>query len=128
MPYADPERRKEHARRKYQERKHLWKNPDGTWKRSNTDTRANSSRYYYKNQAVIAEKRRSRIELAREKRTKACPVCSQVAVLVYDHCHTTDAFRNYICSGCNLALGHARDNPEILRRLAIYVEQKGTIS
>jgi len=56
-----------------------------------------------------------------------CPVChepppSPLKALDLDHDHATGAIRGLLCRGCNLALGGARDNPQILRDLADYVE------
>ncbi len=39
-----------------------------------------------------------------------------------DHCHKRGDFRGLLCSSCNLALGALRDDPETLRRLALYLE------
>lgn len=39
-----------------------------------------------------------------------------------DHCHATKKVRGLLCRKCNLALGHANDDPLILRRLATYLE------
>lgn len=41
-----------------------------------------------------------------------------------DHDHGTGKFRGWLCHGCNTALGGARDMPEILRKLATYLEQR----
>jgi hypothetical protein len=43
-----------------------------------------------------------------------------------DHCHTTKKVRGILCNGCNLTLGHVKDDPERLRMLAQYLEEKGT--
>lgn len=58
-----------------------------------------------------------------------CQVCGTEAInssnwnrLVVDHCHTTGAIRGFLCQPCNMALGSARDNPDILRKLANYLE------
>lgn len=40
-----------------------------------------------------------------------------------DHCHTTGKVRKLLCSMCNTALGAARDNPELLRKMAEYLEE-----
>ena len=40
-----------------------------------------------------------------------------------DHCHDTGKVRGVICSGCNLALGHARDNVEILKSMITYLQK-----
>jgi hypothetical protein len=43
----------------------------------------------------------------------------------YDHNHATGEFRGWLCSRCNISLGCAGDNPEILRRLADYLDERG---
>ncbi|WP_425584779.1 endonuclease domain-containing protein [Yinghuangia aomiensis] len=40
-----------------------------------------------------------------------------------DHSHASGRVRKLLCHSCNLALGHAKDNPGILRALADYLEQ-----
>lgn len=40
-----------------------------------------------------------------------------------DHCHTTNKVRGLLCDRCNWALGHARDDAAILRRLMAYTER-----
>ncbi len=39
-----------------------------------------------------------------------------------DHNHETGVVRGILCSKCNSMLGYARDNPEILRKGADFVE------
>jgi len=39
-----------------------------------------------------------------------------------DHDHKTGEIRGVLCGGCNVALGSARDDPELLRNLAAYLE------
>lgn len=41
-----------------------------------------------------------------------------------DHDHETGIFRVLLCMNCNRALGHAQDNPTILRKLADLLEGK----
>lgn len=40
-----------------------------------------------------------------------------------DHCHTTGRLRGLLCLSCNLAIGHLRNDPELARRAAIYLEE-----
>lgn len=40
-----------------------------------------------------------------------------------DHCHQTGAIRGILCQNCNKPLGHVKDSPIILRKLADYLEQ-----
>ena len=39
-----------------------------------------------------------------------------------DHCHKTGKVRGILCHHCNVALGHAKDDPATLRKLADYLE------
>ena len=55
-----------------------------------------------------------------------CAICRETRTsnLAVDHCHKTEAVRGLLCARCNsqlLARG-ARDNPEVLRRAADYLE------
>ena len=43
--------------------------------------------------------------------------------LVIDHDHNTGEVRGLLCNGCNIALGQCRDDPEVLRALADYLER-----
>ena len=41
-----------------------------------------------------------------------------------DHDHATGQVRGLLCRLCNLTLGHAHDNPEVLRGLLRYLETR----
>ncbi len=42
-------------------------------------------------------------------------------VLYVDHCHKTGKVRGLLCMSCNTAIGHFKDNTEILARAAEYL-------
>ena len=57
-----------------------------------------------------------------------CQVCSAKSKgptqgICVDHNHNTGEVRGFLCSGCNLALGNANDDPNTLRKLADYLEK-----
>ncbi len=43
--------------------------------------------------------------------------------LAFDHDHSTDRFRGWLCGRCNSALGFVKDNPSVLRALADYLDK-----
>ena len=55
-----------------------------------------------------------------------CEICERPDVtgkrLAFDHDHKTGAFRGWICSSCNNALGRIGDDPVLARKLAEYLE------
>lgn len=52
-----------------------------------------------------------------------CRICQQEKTLVPDHHHARSLFRGAICDNCNTLLGHAHDDPEVLRRAAAYLDE-----
>jgi hypothetical protein len=50
-----------------------------------------------------------------------CAVCDQKPEHV-DHDHGTGRVRGILCFNCNQALGNVRDNPDVLRCLARYLD------
>jgi len=61
-------------------------------------------------------------------RPSVCVVCviPSNRTLTIDHDHSTGMFRGWLCTHCNSALGHARDNPDVLVKLAEYVRATRT--
>jgi hypothetical protein len=65
----------------------------------------------------------------------ACPICTveisdtlayrDKRSVVVDHNHDTGEVRGILCSGCNLVLGHARENTNILYRAIVYLSERG---
>lgn len=53
-----------------------------------------------------------------------CKICSEKPDrnLVIDHCHKTGVIRGLLCNSCNVALGAAKDDPEILSKMISYLE------
>lgn len=43
---------------------------------------------------------------------------------VVDHCHASGAYRGILCGTCNLTLGNVKDSPDLLRRMATYLERR----
>jgi hypothetical protein len=58
-------------------------------------------------------------------RNAVCEVCGgRDAKTGLDHDHETGEIRGVLCGRCNVSIGMAKDDPERLRALALYVERK----
>ena len=52
-----------------------------------------------------------------------CTICKKDEKLSPDHCHKTMVFRGWICKECNVLLGKAFDNPQILINAIEYLQK-----
>lgn len=43
--------------------------------------------------------------------------------LALDHCHKTGQVRGRLCMACNVALGHFKDNTDLLRKAVEYLDR-----
>lgn len=59
------------------------------------------------------------------KQKGRCYICGNepFETLHIDHCHTTGKIRKLLCSSCNTALGHTREDIKILEKLISYVKE-----
>lgn len=60
-----------------------------------------------------------------ESQGGVCQVCKNPPTnrrLAVDHCHTTGKIRGLLCQACNVSIGKMRESPDLIRRLANYVE------
>ena len=58
------------------------------------------------------------------KQGNACAVCgTEDANLVIDHNHSSGAVRGLLCNSCNCALGHLKEEPEVIKSLLTYIEK-----
>ena len=51
-----------------------------------------------------------------------CELCGGDNKIAYDHCHKTGNFRGWLCFRCNTTLGKVGDDPNLLRKMALYLE------
>lgn len=56
-----------------------------------------------------------------------CAICAGPCTtgrrLAVDHCHRTGIVRGLLCAMCNTAIGKMRDDPDLLRAAALYLEK-----
>lgn len=74
-------------------------------------------------------KRRARITGAEEGKSGhpgSCEICMMhVQKLCLDHDHDTGQFTGWLCSSCNVALGHFREDPRLLLAAIGYLARTG---
>lgn len=58
-----------------------------------------------------------RTELRKKQKGK-CLICAERSATDLDHNWATGAVRGYLCHGCNVMLGHRKEDAGLLRRLA----------
>ena len=51
--------------------------------------------------------------------------CRRGGGVQVDHSHLTGEVRGLLCERCNRMLGHAKDNPEVVERAAVYLRTGG---
>lgn len=101
------------------------------WYSKNKDAKKKSAlkHHYKKSYGMSFEDR----EEMYNKQNGRCLICLSDIYLVskdkkkravIDHCHFTQKVRGMLCQLCNTGLGSFEDNPEMLRRAALYLEEK----
>lgn len=53
-----------------------------------------------------------------------CEACGKGGKICMDHNHKTSTFRGWLCDDCNLVLGRAKDDVNILKSLVQYLEER----
>ena len=59
---------------------------------------------------------------AGRKKPGVCEICKYPGIICFDHNHKTGKFRGWICKRCNLIIGMAQDDRELLLKLIEYLE------
>lgn len=118
----NPERYKESKRRCYERNRKKYNETVSRWKKNNGNS-ADRALHLRKKYGMTIEQ----YNLMYETQGGICPLClTKFDVLCVDHDHDTGKIRGLLCRGCNLALGSAKDSPDMLRRAADYLELNAT--
>jgi hypothetical protein len=78
------------------------------------------SRWHLLSNYGISPERWEQIKAAQGQK---CAACGKEKKLMVDHCHKTGLVRGGLCRTCNMALGHAQDDPSVLDGLAAYLRR-----
>jgi hypothetical protein len=125
--------KKSFAKRKLREAE----NPDLRERRLQSQRKYKAKYWTPERRQAALEKRRKKIYGLEESDVRAiiaaqkqvCAICHQPFAVksprwpegVIDHCHYTGQVRGVLCSPCNLILGHAKDNPDVIENAALYL-------
>jgi len=92
------------------------------WYQNNKE-KVKNSHYKYKF-GISSEEYNSKLL----KQNFCCAICGKHTTdnkrrLVVDHCHATKKVRDLLCDNCNVLLGHAKDDIEILQKAISYLKE-----
>jgi hypothetical protein len=59
----------------------------------------------------------------RESQGGLCAICKAAPAAHVDHDHATGTVRGMLCFPCNAAIGHLRDDPQVVRQAAVYLDK-----
>lgn len=74
-----------------------------------------------KEYAALLEKQHGKCAVCGDGETKVGRTGNTRSLCV-DHCHTTGVIRGLLCDRCNCTLGKVKDDANLLRRMAAYIE------
>lgn len=81
------------------------------------------------NRKVLYGVTRDQFDALVSRQNGGCAICAATSgyrkkktPLVVDHDHMTGIVRGLLCQPCNSAIGFFADNPELLKRAAVYLE------
>ena len=105
------------------------------WIKRNREKERKRARKYYKENTdrvrMINERSRVKrkygitleeIEFLKKSQNYRCAICMNAMATCVDHCHKLGVVRGILCSSCNTAIGHMKDEPRTLRAAALYLE------
>lgn len=77
-----------------------------------------------RNEEYAIRKEAKRWEIAGRPRPDVCDTCKECnGFIVFDHCHTSNKFRGWLCDRCNKVLGLLKDDSSLFRKLADYLDR-----
>ena len=136
MPHKDPKKRAQYQQRyRQQHSTSLGEYARRYYKKHRAHKIVVAKRWRLKNllrynqlARVAARKRRSlQLEKLLTKQKNLCGLCGHPFTKknppVRDHCHKSGRWRSLLHNGCNIAIGHLHDSPELCLKAANYLRR-----
>lgn len=98
--------------------------PPHTAKKNGFDSWCRECRNSYKRKTSLPSGVTDILKGLDAKSLLECVICGIKTQVVVDHDHKTGDVRGGLCINCNLGLGHFKDDPDLLRFAALYLEGK----
>lgn len=119
MTHKDPEVRRAYQRDWRENNRDKTRAYSKAWKQAHPEKHASN---VMKHRYGITHAERDAIMVAHNN---ACAICkASDKPLRVDHCHNTGTVRGVLCHNCNVALGHFKDNPEVIRKAIAYLNKE----
>jgi hypothetical protein len=98
--------------------------PPNSRKRNGLDSWCRDCRSAYRKRTRIPAGVVDMAKALEARQITECIICgeSQERQLAIDHDHKTGEVRGALCMRCNIGIGQFRDDPELLRLAALYLE------
>ena len=106
------------------------------WRENNPDkvkiqqktARENSKNKYIGKKSKLRLKRKygltpESLEGIKKYQNYQCAICGKEKKLNIDHCHKENKVRGLLCTNCNILIGHAKENIEILKLAIDYLNK-----
>ena len=120
--------KKEYLKQYYQNNRDKIRATTKKWQIDNREKVAkNNFEYKLKTRYKITPEH---LKLMYEEQGDSCKICNThkdelKEGLVIDHCHKTLKVRGLLCHHCNVALGHLKDDTELLDKAKQYLKTNG---
>jgi hypothetical protein len=131
-----PEEKIAHKKQYYVENKERIKAQSKKWHKENAKRKSELNKKWCFNNFEYSQLKRNGISNFTLKdynnmltqQVSGCTICGKTIkeigkALAIDHDHKTGKVRALLCSSCNLILGNANDNPDILKKAIEYLEK-----
>lgn len=131
MPYADPEAKKANDRAYGSKNATARKERARAWRAAQRERdgeeafRRRTRGYYLKWRFGITL---DQYDQMLKDQAGVCAICGTTNTaprdtFCVDHCHATGAVRGLLCHKCNVCIGQAADDPQLLRKAVAYLER-----